>query len=52
MGLPNVKQYVKPALGVAAGIALFGALLWAIRRAPTNAITSPVKKVADIASTK
>ena len=35
---------------VVAGIAAFGALIWGVSMLPNNAITAPVKKVANIAS--
>lgn len=40
------------ALSVAAGIALFGAIIWGIRQLPSSAITSPLKTVADIAASR
>lgn len=43
---------VKVAVGVALGVALFGGILYLIRRAPDNSLTAPVKKVAEIAATK
>ncbi len=33
---------------VAVGIALFGAIIYAIRRSPSNAVTDVVKKAADV----
>lgn len=46
------KATIKAAVGVALGIAVFGAVIYFIRRAPDNSITAPVKKVAEIAATK
>ncbi len=43
---------LKTALGVAGGIALFGLIVFGIRMLPSNAVTSPVKKVVDIATTR
>lgn len=42
----------KTAGGVALGVALFGLIVWAVRKAPANALTNPVKKVTDIATTR
>jgi hypothetical protein len=50
MSFPKVD--LKTATSVAVGVALFGALVWAIRMLPANAVTTPVKKVADIATTR
>lgn len=35
---------------VVAGLALFGGLIWAIRRAPSNPVTDVAKKAADVAT--
>lgn len=46
------KATIKMAVGVALGIAVFGAILYAIRRSPDNSITVPIKKAAEIVATK
>lgn len=50
MALKEVKNVTKvswPVVGsVVVGIAAFGAVMWAIRKAPNNAITAPVKDAA------
>lgn len=46
------KATMKLAVGVAMGVALFGGLLYLVRRSPDNSITAPVKKVAEIVATK
>lgn len=52
--LSEVKQVTNiswPVVGsVAVGIALFGGLMFAIRKAPKNALTKPVKEAADAIS--
>lgn len=35
---------------VVAGIAIFGAIMWGVRRLPSNPVTAPVKKAADVVS--
>jgi len=52
--MQNVKNLTKinyATVGsVAAGIALFGLIMYAVRKAPNNAVTTPVKKAAEIAA--
>lgn len=49
--IKNLKNINYGTVGsVAVGIALFGLVMWAIRKAPSNAVTNPVKKAADIVS--
>lgn len=53
MKIPVVsKVNTGVAVSVVAGLALFGLLVWAVRKAPANALTNPVKKVTDIATTR
>lgn len=47
--LPKVNTSV--VVGVVVGLAAFGAILYVIRKAPSNAVTDPIKKVAAIAAT-
>ena len=47
-----MKPNFQMALSVAAGVALFGAIIWGIRQLPSSAITSPLKTVADIAASR
>jgi len=42
----------KTVVSVALGIALFGVVIWGISKLPSNAITSPLKTVAGIATTR
>lgn len=43
----------KIVISVMAGIAAFGAVLWAVKQLPgNNVVTNTVKKVADVAATK
>lgn len=47
----KVKNVSWPVVGsVMAGIALFGFAAWGIKRLPSNSITEPVKRAANIAS--
>lgn len=46
------KATWKVAGAVVLGLGLFGGLIYLIRRAPDNAITTPLKKGADIATMK
>ena len=41
----------KIVMSVVAGLAVFGGLVFLVRRAPSNAVTTPIKKVVDIATT-
>lgn len=54
MSLSKVKQVKNvswsTAGSVVVGMALFGALVYLIRRAPSNAVTDPVKKATEIAA--
>lgn len=54
MALKDVKQVKNVNWGVAGsvvvGMALFGGALYLIRRAPSNAVTDPLKKGAEIAA--
>lgn len=54
MALKDVKKVSNiswPVVGsVAVGIGLFGLTVWAIRKAPDNAVTTPVKRAANIAA--
>lgn len=53
MKLPSIpKPNMGVAVSVATGVALFGVLLYLIRRAPANSITNPIKKVAEVANTR
>lgn len=53
MKIPVVSKVNKGVMiSVVAGIALFGAIIWAVRKAPANSITNPVKKVADAVTAK
>lgn len=45
-----MRQGLKAAGVVVAGLMIFGASLWLIRRLPDNAATAPLKKLANIAS--
>lgn len=36
------------AIAAAAGVALFGVTIWAVRQLPANAITRPIKQAADV----
>lgn len=45
--IKNVKNVSWSTAGsVVVGLALFGGLMYAIRRAPENAVTTPIKNVA------
>lgn len=52
MSIKNVKDVTKvswsTAGSVVLGIALFGGLMMAIRKAPDNAVTAPIKRAADM----
>lgn len=54
MSIKNVKNVTKISWGtvgsVAVGIALFGGILYGIRKLPDNAATAPVKQAANIVS--
>lgn len=51
MKLPSIpKPNAGVVVGVMVGAALLGGLYYLIRKAPTNAVTSPIKKVAAITS--
>lgn len=43
---------MKIAVSAAAGIALFGVIMFAVRKAPDNAITKPLKTAASVAGTR
>ncbi len=44
------KIDLKVVVSVAIGVAAFGAVLWAIKRLPSNAVTAPIKKAAEVAA--
>lgn len=52
MSLKQVKQVKNvnwsTAGSVVVGMALFGLVIYAIRRAPSNAITDPAKRAAEV----
>jgi len=54
MAIKDVKNVTNISWGtvgsVAVGIALFGAVLYGIRKLPDNAVTAPVKTGANIVS--
>lgn len=52
MGVKQVTNINWAVAGsVVVGIALFGAMMYAVRRVPTNAVTAPLKTAAEIAAT-
>ena len=52
MAIKDLKNVTKiswsTAGSVVVGIALFGGLMMAIRKAPDNAVTAPIKRAADM----
>lgn len=47
-----MNAQLKTALGVAGGVALFGLLVYVVKMLPNSALTTPIKKVAEIATTR
>lgn len=50
----DVKKITKiqwPVVGsVVVGLAAFGVAIWAVKKLPSNPVTAPVKKAADVVS--
>ena len=52
MAIKDVKNVTNISWGTAGsvvvGLALFGGLMYAIRKAPNNAVTTPIKSAANV----